>query len=65
MPIAAHFAHGQDALASLLGRLPPDSAAQKIVAERGEGSALFVVLAVAVTAGGGLIDRRHSPSPVV
>jgi len=36
--------------------LPPDGAAQETVAERGEGGALAVVLAVAVAAGGGLVE---------
>ena len=43
--------------ASLAVALPPaDGAAQKIVAECGEGGALLVVLAVAVSAGGGFIE---------
>jgi hypothetical protein len=34
---------------------PADRAAQEIVAQRGEGGALGIVLALAVTAGGGLV----------
>src|SRR6516164_6120299 len=39
---------------------PPDLLAQEGIAERGESGALLVVLAVAVAAGGGLVEIRFT-----